>query len=314
MSYSPDLGGMSAAVSGYMPAPADFLDAEDMRPLGAVFDIGGHGSSTPYTMATMNMLHKQLEEIREKTTASLQQSNGWKKRLREFMSVKNNELLDFLSVSVPSHPTLGRGEILLRRFGNPQVTPSHPSVRDMILDVSGEDVLGEYDEAFDKVRGNGGVKDYLEMTRTLFDEYRAAGEAVLNHQDALKGKLDSLDRIQGKLSSLFEIDPTDKWPPLMEATEAYLQHFFSEHKIEEDYKALIAAYRRFIVLRDVVTMSRSLISQENEPICGICLNAPVGFALVPCGHTFCQTCVRRQNGNCYMCRSAVKNHIKLYFA
>jgi hypothetical protein len=95
--------------------------------------------------------------------------------------------------------------------------------------------------------------------------------------------------------------------------EGYLAKVFHDNVIEENYKKLIGAYRRFAVLRDVVTMSRSLLLQESEPICGICLAESVTFALTPCGHTYCQTCVRRQHAQCFMCRAAFKEKVKLFF-
>lgn len=309
-SYSPDLGGMGAP-SGF--APADFGDADEMRPLGAVFDIGGHGSSTPYTTAMNSMIHKHMDEIKGKTATSLSLPTSWRKRLRDFISQKNTDLLDFLSISVASHPTLGKGEVLMRRFGNPQVTPSHPSVREFVLDVSGDDVVKQISDAVEAVHGEGGLKDYANKTRLIYEQYQAAGDEVLRQNTSLKAKLEKLDRIQGKLSALFEIDPNETYQPLMESTEAYLKKVFEESKIEEDYTALIAAYRRFAALRDVVLMSRALVAQETEPICTICLQETVGFALTPCGHTFCSTCMRRQSGSCYICRTPIRDRVRLYF-
>jgi hypothetical protein len=313
MSYgSPTLGGLSAP-SGF--APADFGDAEDMQPLGAAFDIGGNGSATPYSDAVGAMVTKHMDEIRGKTATALQLAAHWKKRLREFLNQKNTELLDFLSLRPSSHPAIGPGELLLRRFGNPQVTPSHPSVREFLMDVSGEDVIGEISTVLTKAAAaaGGGLQGYAEQTRCLFEEYRVAGDAVLTQQAALKAKLDALDRVQGKLTGLFEIQPNSKFEPLAEATEAYLKLIFEENQIEKDYKALITAYRRFAAMRDTVTLSRTLLAQESEPICSICLNESVSFALVPCGHTFCATCMRRQNGTCYMCRNAIRDRVKLFF-
>lgn len=305
-------GGMAVpALGGF--ASADFGDAEDMRPLGAYFDIGGHGSSTPYSSALAGIVAKHTEEIKGKTMAALNLPSGWKKRLRDFLAVKNGDLLDFLKVNITSHPTLGPAETLLRRFGNPNVSPTHPSVRDMVLDVSGADHVAEMNRVLDTFRGEGALKDYANQTRVIFDEYRMAGDEILSAQAALKAKLDRLDRIQGRITPLLEIEGNEKYGPLMEATEEYLKKVYEECSIETDYKALIQAYRRFAVLRDIVTMSRSLVAQENEPICSICLHEPVQYALSPCGHTFCQSCLRRQAPTCFMCRTTIKDRVKLYF-
>lgn len=313
MSYeSPSLGGLGAP-SGF--APADFGDAEEMRPLGAAFDIGGQGSTAPYSAAVGAMVTKHMEEVKGKAVTAFELIGNWKKRLREFLNQKNTDLLDFLALKPASHPAIGPGEILLRRFGNPQVHPSHPSVREFVLDGSGEDVMGEISVALTNTAAaaGGGLQGYTEQTRLLYEEYRAAGDAVLTQQAALKAKLDSLDRIQGKLTGLFEIAPNKTFEPLAAATEAYLKLVFEENQIEKEYKALIAAYRRFASMREAVTVSRTLLAQESEPICSICLNESVSFALVPCGHTFCATCVRRQNGACYMCRNTIKDRVKLFF-
>lgn len=313
MSYpSPELGGMSVGLAGYSPASADFGDAEDLRPLGATFDIGGHGQAAPYSAAVGSLMTKQMEEIRGKSQAALALPGNWKRKLREFLTSKNNDLLDFLKVSVPSHPVLGPGEILMRRFGNPSVTPSHPSVRDFVLDVSGEDVAAEIGAALDALQ-EGGLKDYMAATRLIFEEYRMAGDELLKAQQSLKAKLDRLDRIQGRLAALFELDPTKAWEPLAEATESYLKHAFEENAFAEEYQATMRAYRRFVLLRDVVLMTRAIVAQEAEPVCTVCLHETVQFALVPCGHTFCGTCMRRQNNSCFMCRNSIKDRVRLYF-
>jgi len=252
-----------------------------------------------------------MDEIRGKVSMTI--PSGWKKRLRDFLTQKNNELLDFLKISVPSHSTLGHGEILLRRFGNPQVTSTHPSVRDMVMDISGEDVLEEMNLAVKACSGEGALKDYANQTRIIYEEYTSAGDEILRQQNALKAKLSKFDRIQGRVSTLFEVDPNEEYQALMEASEAYLKKVFDSNTIEDDYKKLMQAYRRFAILRGVVSMSRSLLAQESEPICSICLHESVGYALTPCGHTLCGTCVRRQGSGCFMCRTPIKEKVKLFF-
>ncbi len=323
MSYSPNLSGMSAsfhALGGSEFAPASFGDAEESRPTSAMFDIGGHSLSTPYTTAVQAMLSKHTAEIRGKTDVQLQLGlGGWKKRLREFLTRKHDSLLGWLGSSVPTHSVLGPGEILLRRFTNPAVVASpqsHPSVRDFVLDASGEDVLGDIGAALTTLREDdrsNGVQAYAAQTRLLFEEYRAAGDAVATTQEALFNKLEHLDRVQGKLAHLFDIEPTERWEPLMEATEAYLASVYERHAFEAEYKALIAAYRRFAVLRELFLMVRMVDTHDREPTCSICLTEKVGYCLTPCGHTFCGPCVRRQGSSCPYCRSHIKERVKLYF-
>jgi hypothetical protein len=309
-SYLPELTGMGSA--GF--APADFGSAEDSAPTAAMFDVGGHGQQNPYTLAVGGMLNKHIEEIRGKAVAAMNLNTSWKRRFREFMSKKNNDLIDFLKVEVPLHPVFGRGEILLRRFGNPQCTVTHPSVRDMILDISGETCIEEVNAAMTALSGSGPLKDLAAHITLIYDLYKEAGEAAIVAQNALKVKMDKLDKLQGKLANLFEIDVNEKYEALMEANEAYLKQVFHEANIETEYKAVVDAYRRFIILRDIVLLTKTHSAAENAPLCSICVEEGVSHALTPCGHTFCQNCIRKHTSNsCFICRANVRDKIRLYF-
>lgn len=310
-SYGSDYHGNDTHLG--LQAPANFPDAEENMPTAAYLDVTGSGLSSPYTTVTNSLIRKHMEEIKGKVVDNLAVSTNWKRGLRDFMGKKNNDLLDFLKVKLERHPTLGPGEVLLRRFGNPQVTPNHPSVRDMILDASGEDCIPEINAALLSLKGDTPLKDYSLHTIALYDMYKEAGHNILKLQGELKGKIDNLDRIQGKIQSLFDIDPNIKYEPLMKATEEYLQKVFEDNTIAEEYTSLIAAYRRFINIRDIVTMTRSIVAQESEPVCGICLDETVSYAVTPCGHTYCQTCSRRQHSACFFCRTPIKEKIKIYF-
>ena len=310
---SPQLGGIMGSNLSF--GSADFEDADESRPIGAIFDIGGHGSSTPYSNAILAMTIKHMEEIRTKTASTIHLTNNWKKRLREFLTLKNKELLDFLHVSVPSHPVFGPAEVLMRRFGNPQVTPTHPSVRDFVMDCSGVDVMPTVIEGMNKANedGGGGLNGFIAEMKYLYDNYRTAGDELLRQQSILKTKLDRLDRTQSRITPLFEIEQNDKYHNLLEASEEYLKEIFSRSQIQAEYDALIEAYRKFVALRDTVLLTRTIVAHENEPLCGICLQDPVMFTTTPCGHTYCQNCIKRQNTQCFTCRGPIKEKMRLYF-
>lgn len=295
-------------------SPADFGSAEDLAPTAAIFDVGGHGQQNPYTLAVGGILNKQIEEIRGKAAAAINLNTSWKRRFREFMAKKNNDLIDFLKVDVPTHPVFGKGEILLRRFGNPQCNVNHPSVRDMIFDTSGNTCIEEINDAMMALSGSGPLKDLATHITMIYELYKEAGEAAIVAQNALKVKMDKLDKVQGKLANLFEIDVNEKYEALMQANEGYLKQVFEEANIEADYKAVVEAYRRFITLRDIVLLTKTHSAAENTPLCSICVEEGVSHALAPCGHTFCQNCIRKHTSNaCFICRATVRDKIKLYF-
>lgn len=294
-------------------SPADFVDAEDMRPTSAYLDVVGNGTTTPYTTAINGVLRKHIDEMKHKSAASVMLPSGWKKRLREFMSQKNTDLLDFLKLSIPSNPTLSKGDAILRKFAATSYNPNHSSLRDLVLDVSGEDIVMEINAVLMSLKKDDGIKDYIAATQYIFTQYREAGEEAMRQEGALKSKLEFLDKSSTRLASIVDMDPTEKYQPLLEATESYIGTLFEKHQIEATYKAFIGAYRKFVALRDVILMTRAITAYENEPLCTICLQDGVSSVLVPCGHTFCDTCVKRQNGICFICRTQIREKIRMFF-
>ena len=290
-------------------SPANFDDSDSNRPTAAEFDLLGNGSTTPYTGAVNGLLQKHLDEIKQKITIP----SGWKKRLREFLSRKNTELLDFLNLPVNTHGYLGKGDTILRKFGNIHYNPNHASIREFVLDTSGCDVAAEISAQLLSIRNDDGLKDYTDSVRFIFEEYIAAGDEALKCESLLKSKLDVLDKIQVKLADVIDLEKTDGYIPLMESMEAYLGTVFDSQKIDDVYIKFIAAYRRFIALRDIVLMTRTIDIHESEPMCTICYNEPVSYCISPCGHTFCTVCSRKQSAACFLCRGVIRDKIKVYF-
>ena len=52
-----------------------------------------------------------------------------------------------------------------------------------------------------------------------------------------------------------------------------------------------------------------IINETNK--CSICLDNIISNCCIPCGHTYCTSCINKTN-NCYICRTIIKNKIKVY--
>ena len=53
----------------------------------------------------------------------------------------------------------------------------------------------------------------------------------------------------------------------------------------------------------------NIINETNK--CSICLDNIISNCCIPCGHTYCTGCINKTN-NCYICRTIIKNKIKIY--
>lgn len=306
VNYSPQLGGSYA--------PADFADAEETRPLEVLLDPTGQGSSAPYTMVVYNSLARHTQEIRDKSTLPPLTANSWRKRIRDFLQQKNEDLLGFLRKPLAQHPTLSQAEGYLRRFGRPDFHATMPALRDISLDVSGTSLIAALEQELQQAKGCGLTFPLLaDQIKWIYDNYKQAGEEILTQDAILKQRLDVLNKSQQVLISVLELPTNDATLQLTQSVESFLAKVYEKNNIEEPYTALIKAFRRFAALREIVQFLRHTETMDKEPLCSICLSEPVAFALSPCGHTFCQTCSKRQMTLCYVCRGQIRERIKIFF-
>jgi hypothetical protein len=157
------------------------------------------------------------------------------------------------------------------------------------------------------------MEDHVKAVKYIYNEYKSCGEDAFICENALKDKLDMLDKVQGKLSSIVDLDPLDTYCPLMEAAEAHIGKMYEKYSVEAEYKGFIDAYKRFLVLRELVVNTRTMESCEHEPLCMICLDDSVSYALTPCGHTFCSSCIKKQFSACFLCRGVIRDRVRIYF-
>jgi hypothetical protein len=102
-------------------------------------------------------------------------------------------------------------------------------------------------------------------------------------------------------------------PALLDAFHGYSTEIFKEAHFETTYKELAEAYKKWNILRELITFQNLTSPDTKEPMCAICLADPITHTVVPCGHTFCTSCVRRMNVSCYLCRGTIRERVKLFF-
>lgn len=302
--------GNTTDITGF--SPADFGDADDTRPLAALLDPTGMGSLTPYSTLVSNVLSRHTAEIKDKTISPSPFPPSWRKRIREFMTTKNEDLVSFLKKPVDASNGLSRADLFLAKFGRSDFNPTHASLQTILLDISGSTALQEIQTEFQTI-GPSSPKQVIEQVRWLYDAYREAGDECIKQESQLRLRLDVLDKTYQKVISISELPVNEDSEKVGVAVEGYIKKLVEEHNIEASYKATVEAYRRFVALKETIQTFRFVDLQDNEPLCSICLTETVAFAFTPCGHTFCGTCVKRQVHTCSMCRSMIRDRVKLYF-
>lgn len=301
-----DLGGIPTTAYEY--ASADFTDAEE-QPLFFDTAMPLH-SDLSYSILLNNTLERHTHEMREKSQMAPITSTQWRRRFREFLTGRVKDLLEFAAKPLAKHPTLGPTEILLRKFGRPNFVANHHTLRDVALDSSGVNIIGLVEEGLKQFPHT--LKGFQEQTRYLFDMYRESADEIVRQDTILQSRLTTFDKIQSRVMGLADLQINDEYETMARASEAYLKRLFNENSLEPVYKALIEAYRKFLMLRDIVHMRRLADAIESQPLCNICFEESIQFAITPCGHTYCATCVKKQFNTCYVCRGPVKERVRLF--
>jgi hypothetical protein len=270
-------------------------------------------SEANYSTVVNNAVIKHYSEIKdrqESITDSL--TNSWKRKSREFLMTKNKTILEFLSSKLKSHPVFGKTENFISTFGKKNLNFNQQSIRDICFDVSSSSILDEYN-AVCISKELLPLDKYIEQTKYIMDEYKLVGEKILDKQDLLKRKLDLLDLVQAKLKNIVVLNENEHYDELMEVSHKYFSTVYNNNLIEHDYNDLMNEYKKYVHLRELLKTVRAIDVSEKEPLCSICFNESVQHAFVPCGHTFCNTCIRRQSLNCGICRTNIRDRVKLFF-
>ena len=291
-------------------APADFADSEMTRPSETYLDSGSQAPATIFSSAILNTQATHFRDVRDRQVNPVTYTQNWKRKIRDLFHHGNEEVLGFLAKPISSHPTLGPVEQLIRRYSKPddERIRDKTVLRDLVADLSGtnmntmvEEVIGE------------SLHSFVGKVHKVYDLYREILQETCQADIRLRNKVHALDKIQPRLVTLMELGSTENTAELERQIELYLKSIYDQNNPEEDYKASLQLYKKFLVVKELVGMLRLSAGADREPICGICLNDTVLYAVVPCGHTYCDPCSKKQYTQCFMCRQTIRDRIKIFF-
>jgi hypothetical protein len=97
-----------------------------------------------------------------------------------------------------------------------------------------------------------------------------------------------------------------------------LTKLYENAKIESSNAIIILkhANERNYILQErykLLKMELQELKSISNNICTICCENIINISCVPCGHTYCEKCIRiPENNNCYICRQNFYRIIKIY--
>ena len=291
-------------------APANFPDSEMTRPVETYLESGSQAPATIHSATVLNTQSQHFRDVRERHVNTVTYAQNWKRKIRDIFLNGNEEVLGFLTKPIASHPTFGPTEQLIRRYSKLEEDrhKDRHILRDILSDLSGTDMNKVVEEELGE-----GLHSFVGKIHKVYRLYREILEQTSTNDIRLKMKVATLDKIQPRLTTLIELGSSENTAELERQIEKYLQSIYNQNNPEEEYKTALQLYKKFMVIKEIVAMLRLSASSDKEPICGICLDETVVYALVPCGHTFCDSCAKKQYTQCFMCRQVFRDRIKIYF-
>ena len=277
-----------------------------------------HSSPTvgPVATAVHNISSRHLHDIGNSLPDDRQFLRSWRRQLSECLQQKNASMIRFLVAGVgagdgadeeaEAPEVFRRCQDVLAKYSK-STWNFASSVRDLQLSTS-------MDAAVSDICGELGVSPTVihEAQRRAIRAYTQSAAAVCAAEARLEEKLKRLDTVSERIGAMMFLEPTAELEALAPAARAYLDSVYDRIDIEPEYNELIGQYKRFAALRGIVGLSQ--FQRPAPPTCTICLAKEVNHTVTPCGHTFCEDCVRTQMTTCHMCRVQVRDRVRIYFS
>jgi hypothetical protein len=269
----------------------------------------------PVTTAVHNISARHLHDIGAAVSNpdERQALQSWRRQLQDCLTQQHSRMIQFLVTNDPSGAGIIANSDVMRRCQDVLAKYSKStwnfasSTRDILIssDLSGvvDDLSGELGMS---------VEDLRTVQKRTIRAYVQAAAAACAAEARLEDKLKRLDTVAARINDMMFLESTPELDGLAEPVRAYLDSVYDRIGLKEDYTALVNSYKRFAVLRDLVSQSR--FERPPTPTCTICMSREVTHAITPCGHTFCEECTRNQMTSCYVCRVQVRDKLRLYFS
>ena len=302
MNGSPPLHPMEYAVG--MFAPADFMD------LNA--GSGGANESNRLVTNLANVRGAQQRFMNEVQGATVADERDWirvwRKKIKETVTRFNDSFFDFLvkDSEKKDQETVVKMKGLIARMSNIPAS-GRAYFPELGWDISMNSVVEELETDLGLQ-----LNEFKESQKKLTRVYSETLKELFLIDARLQEKISKMNQLVDKVQALMLIEANAELTALAEPTANYLAAVLKNNDISSDFVLFMITYKRWIALYDTIQITR-VTSPAAAPMCCICAVADVTHAMIPCGHTFCSGCINKQMSLCYICRTSVRDRLKLHF-
>lgn len=192
---------------------------------------------------------------------------------------------------------------------NPNFNPSSSDIfRNIIVDISGN---SEDQEIKDEL---GYEYEIVESAISkINDLYLKSLEELFTADKKLHASLDAVRYTFKNVDTILKLEINESTFEMYSVLTKYIHTTIQKHNLKDHFDGFLKARRKFIKYR-VLLNAKNVANIETKVTCSICLDNPVSHVLIGCGHTFCSECTKKHSSICYICRSKIRERVKIYFS
>jgi hypothetical protein len=301
---SPLLGPLEYAVG--MLAPAEFLELN-----------AGAGSTTD-SSSRLSMNVGAARNLQQRFMNEVQGASGsderdwlrtWRKKIREPITRFNDAFFDFLikDREGKDQESIAKMKHLITRISNNIPTSGRSYFPELGWDISMNTIKSELEEDLDVH-----LDEFKESHKKLLRVYSETLKDLFTVDARLQDKIGKMNQVVDKVQAFMQLEANSELDAMAEPTANYLAAVLKNNDISSDFVHFMIKYKQWTALYDTIQLSQ-VAAPNGAPTCCICTVADITHAMIPCGHTFCSGCINKQMSLCYLCRTSVRDRLKLHF-
>jgi hypothetical protein len=259
--------------------------------------------------AIENLLVASANKVEEGTDSYINSIREYKRVLQRLCCAENLKLLgDFFDPKTEEKKIKDVYD-LATILTNPNFNPSSSDVfRNIIVDISGNSEDAEIKEelGYEYTIVEGAISKINELYLKSLEDLFAADKQLHSALDAVRYTFKNVD-------SILNLEINESTIEMYGVLAKYIHSTLAKHRLKSHFDSFLKARRKFIKYR-VLLNAKNVANIESRVTCSICLDNPVSHVLIGCGHTFCNECTRKHSNICYICRSKIRERVKIYFS
>ena len=277
---------------------------------------------TDHAASIANTLSAYLREIDSRTQEIIHVQMDPRALLYKTILTMHDRLYTFLvNPNILPHEANRVQEVLKKYNVTTLQVPRVQVLEELIIETSMEDAIRGVSEQIARPADEPELLGLVRKYQDLMDLYKTCGDELLRADAALNDTTKQLEALHERSNFILGLHENNALEPLYKSYMSYIETEGENLKLEDKYLAVVAAYKRWNLTRTLLKSIRSSVvvteaaadGERPAPTCPICITNEVSHVSVSCGHTMCNTCIARMTHICYICRTPIKQKLRLYF-